>query len=291
MYRMKTRVLILFSLLCSFSLGAQIRLDGYRQADINPELFAGRWKARWISMPKEPANVYGVYHMRKTFELTEVPSRFIVHVTADNRYKLYLNGQFVSLGPARGDIYNWNFETVDLAPYLKKGKNVLAAVVWNYAEQKPVAQISYNQTGFLLQGNTEAEAIVNTNSSWLCMKNEAYAPWHKPVLGYYAAGPGELLSASKYPWGWEQPAYDDSKWLSAHQGIEGGIKGSRDYPGRLLVPCPIPPMDLQPERFKTVRISEGVKIPKDFLKSETSLTIPANSKVRLLLDNGKLTTG
>ena len=67
-------------------------------------------------------------------------------MTADNRYKLYLNGRFVSLGPARGDIYNWNFETVDLAPYLIKGKNVLAAVIWNYAEQKPVAQISFNQT-------------------------------------------------------------------------------------------------------------------------------------------------
>lgn len=119
---MKTRVLIFLFMLCSLSLGAQIRLEGYRQADINPELLTGRWKARWISMPGEPANVYGVYHMRKTFELGEVPSRFIVHVTADNRYKLYLNGRFVSLGPARGDIYNWNFETVDLAPYLKRGK-------------------------------------------------------------------------------------------------------------------------------------------------------------------------
>ena len=288
---MKTRVLIFLSLFCSMSLGAQIRLEGYRQADIHPELLTGRWKAHWISMPEEPINVYGVYHMRKTFELAEVPSRFIVHVTADNRYKLYLNGRFVSLGPARGDIYNWNYETVDLAPYLKKGKNVLAAVVWNYAEQKPVAQISFNQTGFLLQGNTDVEAVVNTDASWLCMKNEAYVSWHKPVLGYYVAGPGELLSASKYPWGWEQPAYDDSKWLPAHVGIEGGAKGSRDYPGRLLVPCPIPPMDLQPERFEAVRISEGVKVPAGFLKTKTSLAIPANSKVRLLLDNGKLTTG
>ena len=183
MYRMKTRVLIFLFMLCYLSLGAQIRLEGYRQTDINPELLTGRWKAHWISMPGEPANVYGVYHMRKTFELDEVPSRFIVHVTADNRYKLYLNGRFVSLGPARGDIYNWNFETVDLAPYLIKGKNVLAAVIWNYAEQKPVAQISFNQTGFLLQGNTEVETVVNTDASWLCMKNEAYAPWHKPVLG------------------------------------------------------------------------------------------------------------
>ena len=50
MYRMKTRVLIFFFMLCSLSLGAQIRLEGYRQTDINPELLTGRWKARWISM-------------------------------------------------------------------------------------------------------------------------------------------------------------------------------------------------------------------------------------------------
>lgn len=80
---MKTHLLIFLSLLGCLSLDAQIRLEGYRQADINPELLAGRWKARWISMPGEPANVYGGYHMRKTFELGEVPSRFIVHVTAD----------------------------------------------------------------------------------------------------------------------------------------------------------------------------------------------------------------
>lgn len=60
--------------------------------------------------------------MRKTFELGEVPSRFIVHVTADNRYKLYLNGRFVSLGPARGDIYNWNFETVRPGSLPEKGE-------------------------------------------------------------------------------------------------------------------------------------------------------------------------
>ena len=50
-------------------------------------------------------------------------------------------------------------------------------------------------------------------------------------------------------------------------------------------------MDLQSERFEAVRISEGVKVPDGFLKTETSLTVPANSKVHLLLDNGKLTTG
>ena len=90
MYSMKTHLFLLLFFCCSLSLSSQIRLEGYKQADINPDLLAGRWNARWISVPDEPANVYGVYHMRKTFELSEIPSRFIVHVTADNRYKLYL---------------------------------------------------------------------------------------------------------------------------------------------------------------------------------------------------------
>lgn len=291
MYSMKTHLFLLLFFCCSLSLSSQIRLEGYKQADINPDLLAGRWNARWISVPDEPANAYGIYHMRKTFELSEIPSRFIVHVTADNRYKLYLNGKFVSLGPSRCDIYNWNYETVDLAPYLQKGKNVLAAVVWNYAEQKPVAQISYNQTGFLLQGNTGAEAIVNTGDSWLCMKNKAYSPWHKPVYGYFVVGPGELVSAANYPWGWEQPGYDDSGWAKARAGMEGAAKGARDYPGRLLVPSPIPPMEYKQERLASVRLAEGVKYPAAFLKEKTAFTIPANTKVRLLLDNEKLTTG
>ena len=108
---------------------AQTRLTGVSQNDINPSLLQGRWKARWIFVPDEAANTYGVYHFRKSFSLDTLPERFLVHVTADNRYKLFLNGTMVSLGPARGDVYNWSYETVDLSPWLRKGVNVLAAVV------------------------------------------------------------------------------------------------------------------------------------------------------------------
>ncbi len=289
---MTTRLFLTFLLLCSLSLSAQVRLAGFNQSEINPALYEGTWKARWISVPDEPANTYGVYHFRKSFDLPEVPEKFIVHVSADNRYKLYVNGTLVSLGPARGDIYNWNFETVDLSHWLKAGKNTLAAVVWNYAGQKPVAQISFHQTGFILQGNTSVEGMVDTDDSWVCIKNEAYSPWTDwHVLGYYVAGPGELLNSSLYPWGWEYPEYDDSTWKKARAGMNGAIKGARDYPGRLLVPTPIPPMEMEMERLASVRIAEGIKCPKDFPRRTAPITIPANTNVRLLLDNQQLTTG
>jgi hypothetical protein len=42
---------------------------------------------------------YGVFYFRKNIDLAAKPAMFIVHVSADNRYKLYVNGTLVSLGP------------------------------------------------------------------------------------------------------------------------------------------------------------------------------------------------
>src|SRR6266545_2009048 len=140
------------------------------------------WDAFWISVPGESLHNYGVFQFRKTFTLSSKPASFIVHVSGDNRYKLFVNGQFVSLGPARGDIFHWNFETVDLATHLQIGKNVIAAVVWNYGDMRPEAQISY-QTGFIVHGNSDNEKIVNTDKTWKCRRDSSYSP-KEPIIIY-----------------------------------------------------------------------------------------------------------
>src|SRR3954451_3331112 len=119
------------------------------------------WNAHWIDVPGAPPHDYGVYHFRRTFELPAKPDHFVVRVSGDNRYELFVNGKRLAFGPARGDLTHWRYETVDIAPALAAGKNVLAAVVWNDGAFRAVAQVS-NQTGFLLDGNGD----VNTGSSW-----------------------------------------------------------------------------------------------------------------------------
>lgn len=104
-----------------------------QQLPVNPALLQNHWTASWISCPGITQRAYGIYHFRKTFPLTGKPAKFIVHLSADNRYRFFVNGQAVRSGPARGDLYNWNFETVDIAPYLHAGDNTLAALVWNMA--------------------------------------------------------------------------------------------------------------------------------------------------------------
>lgn len=260
---------------------------------VNPELMKSRWKAIWITVPDEPAKQYGVYMFRKNFDLATKPSSFVVNVSGDNRYKLYVNNNLVSLGPARGDMYHWNFETVDVSKYLVAGKNTFAALVWNESDFRPEAQIS-NKTGFILQGNSAAEEVVNTNNTWKCKKSQAYQPITSSIgyPTYYVAGPGEFVNMHSFDHGWTGINHDDSGWKNATQtnwGAQGAPKGMVDAFNWMLVPSPIPQMEMTLQRIESARKADGVKLPAGFPKSKVAVTIPENTSATILLDQSYLT--
>src|SRR5688500_17440955 len=101
----------------TFFLGAALLLPRTMFAQqISPELLKKPWRAQWITGPGVPINRfnarsdlslkdYGVFKFRKTIELKDKPASFVVHVSGDNRYKLFVNGKQVLQGPARGDLY------------------------------------------------------------------------------------------------------------------------------------------------------------------------------------------
>lgn len=262
-------------------------------AATNPELLGGPWSARWIKAPGAPRAEYGVYHFRRTFTLPAKPSTFVVHVSADNRYQLFANGARVSWGPARGDLFHWRYETVDLAPHLNAGRNVLAAVVWNFGAESPMAQVTH-ETGFLLQGDTAAERIVDTNKEWRAAANRAYSAvpvrMGRDVTGYYVAGPGERVDAAAYPWGWTAVNYDDANWVPAETIGIAAPRGARDaHSYWMLVPRKIPPMEESPEPALRVRRTDDVAAAdRPELKP---FTVPANKKTTIILDQGYYTTG
>jgi len=279
---MKKIVLLLAAIACIAQTYSQ---------QISPDILNKRWTAFWITAPGAPAHGYGVYHFRKTMQLAQKPAHFVVHVSADNKYKLYVNGVQVSFGPASGDVYNWNFETVDIAPQLQQGNNSIAATVWNFGEDRQEAQISY-QTGFILQGDTKEEEMANTNKTWKCIEDKAYSPLQPQLIyTYYAAGPTEKVDYNAYPSGWQTTGYDDSRWQPAQQMFVGLPKGVFNYAtGWMLTPRPIPQMELSMQRLQSVRTSQGISVSSDFLQADKSFTVPANTKVTLLLDQSFLTT-
>ncbi len=257
---------------------------------INKDILTKAWNANWIDVPNTNPHSYGVFHFRKVFSLDEKPQQFIIHVSADNRYKLYVNDSLVSFGPAKGDLYHWNFETVDIAAHLKKGKNIVAAVVWNFGEEKPVWQISY-ETAFILQGNAKAEEIINTDTSWKCMRDTAYSPLEPQlVYSYYAVGATEKIDMNVYPKNWTSLNFDDNDWMNAHELFNGVPKNINHWStGWMLIPRQIPPMELTLQRLQSIR-RKNINADENFLQGNHAIKIPAHTTAHILFDQSFETT-
>ena len=288
------------------------------QASAQGPTFDGAPRAFWIAPSQVPGDSFVVFHARHAFTLPSVPPRFVVHVSADNRYRLFVNGALASSGPQRSDVAHWRYETIDLAPLLRVGRNVLAAVIWNWGAARPVAQHSH-RTGFLVQGESASEAaVVNTGPGWKLLVDSAYSPiviTNATVAGYYAAAPGEAVNGSSYPWGWAQIDYDDSAWFSVRQPASrgpaaplaaferppaGGIVGmarrrasigptTGEIFGWQLEERSIPPMDESLQRLTSVRRAAGVTTDGAFLRGAADLLVPAHVSATLLLDQSHTT--
>jgi len=292
-------------------MGALPIASAIAQGAAQPRVFAGALPASWIAPPGMPGDAAVVFHARRTFDLTSRPDRFVVHVSADNRYRLYVNGEQVASGPQRSDVMHWRYETVDLAPKLRAGRNVIAALVWNWGATHPAAQHSH-RTGFLLQGDSERDAaMVNTGAGWKLRVDSAYKfvpVGFGDVRGYYAAAPGESMEGARYPWGWETGEYDDTSWFTvaaptagrggAPTGGAGAIVGrlqlrtaasGGDASAWLLMPRDIPAMEEAPLRFARVRRAEGVSANDSFSRGGGDVVIPARTKASILLDQARTT--
>lgn len=275
-YRMRTLFLgILFGL--PMCLASQ-----YWPTDWNKE----PWPASWIAHPTAPATTFGVYHFRRSFELTELPDSLPVMVSADNRYQLSVNGQWVGAGPSRGDLLHWRYATYDLRPYLQKGHNVIAAVVWNYGNEKAWFQQSL-RTAFLLQPQVASFKALGTDHRWLVTTNPAYQAITsaRERLGtYIVTGPQLQIDGRQYPFGWLQTSYDDTAWTKAKAIVKANPAGVGTEFYWCLVPQAIPDLAVVPIPAPTLIINDQIS-----RKPLEQLQIPAQSERRILLTTGALT--
>jgi len=250
------------------------------------------YEAPWITYPTASVTNYGVYHFRKEIMLDNVPDKLVINVSADNRYHLFINGQRVCYGPAKGDLQTYKYDVIDVAPYLTRGKNVLAVLVYNAGKDRPISLLSA-QTAFFLKSEDDNHSEINSDGSWLTYKNPAYSPvsYYEMLFkdrwfyGYYACGPGDNVDGSQYPWGWEKIDFDASKWSKA-EVLE--FDGAAPWN---LVPRNIAFMDNHRVYPEAIRLTEGTTQPKGFLEGKSTWTIPANSEAKILFDYGVLTMG
>lgn len=272
--------------LCTFSMAQDV--------EVNPRWLSGPWQGIWITHPNTAVRDYGIYHFRKQIHIDQKPDKYIVHLSADNRFKLYVNGKYILAGPARGDLYNWYFDSIDLAPYLESGDNTIAVMVWNMGDLAPVAQVT-NQLGFVMQADDTENADVNSNSSWKVFKNKAYQPCSmdngERMKTYMVIGPGDQMDAALFPWGWEKQNYNDKDWTIAKNLTEAVPYGYGTDNLWNLVPRNIPLMETSTVPVNFIRRTSGLLDITKLLSKDNPLVIPAHSKISILFDQKQLSLG
>ena len=166
-------------------------------------------KGRWITKPDRTIDLTETTYLsrfRKTLELAEVPEHLMLTVSADSRYKLSCNGKFVQFGPCKGDDQVRFSDTIDLAPFLKAGRNALAA------ELLCVSRDPWNSNHSLFTSGLHGLYVAGVEANgWRChvvrhtafsAEEEGFSPLH-----IHEIAQGEPACAR-----WREPDFDDSGW-------------------------------------------------------------------------------
>ena len=228
------------------------------------------WRCRGFGKPEfgpvtppyaEEMNRY--IYFRKVLEIEGQVDEAPVHVSADGRYQLFVNGSLVGRGPARCNPAWQYIDPYDLAPYLRPGRNVIAALVHSYGRPTSWYELPlweparvFGCGGFFLQGDVVSvggAVRLDTGDSWRHLGSEA---WQRdaPVgnLGFV-----EIYDARRAPVDWMEAEFDDSTWEPAEVLRVPGDNFSGDVvPFPVLVPRDIPGL-FEEVRFPRAVLSYG----------------------------------
>jgi len=223
------------------------------------------WQARWLQDPifagvapvekihphrcaENNGRIQNIHTLfRREFLL---PARRIstahLYLTADDTYRLYLNGQFVGLGPAPSFPFDYFYNGYDVTGFLREGRpNVIGAHVF-YQGLHNLAHVSAdNLQGLLVQLEIRfadgAPLRIVSDGSWRCCRTAAYEA--RQIYGYQTAF-SEHIDLRRWPAGWESPGFDDRDWSAPLVGDIPKIYSLSPQPTPPVAVCRTAPVRL-----------------------------------------------
>jgi alpha-L-rhamnosidase len=261
---------------------------------------AYRERPAWITA-RQPQPLPEVTAYRLRFDLPQAAT-IRVHVSADERYIFYVDGQRVGRGPERGSDRAWFYESYDLD--LSTGSHTWVALVWQLGEIAPRAQVGL-AGGFLLEAEGQYSELVSTKS----------AAWEsKPVNGIsfdmpagtrqmaWFVEPIQTTDAAAYPWGIEMGKGED--WMPVSARREDVAFPFGIHAIHVLQPALLPAQMATPRPAGRVRyvaattwsdpqaveviaganLLTEVAVWQALLNDATPLVIPAHARRQVVLD-------
>jgi len=184
------------------------------------------WKAQWIWARGKAKKEFHFCYFRKSFDMGKDAPHARIYCTADSKYRLWVNGEYVGTGPARGPAEHPYYDTHTVP--LKAGPNTLAVLVEHYLGHCGI--FAPVQGGLACQVEAGGSVVAATDRSWRALSSEAYTP----LPGFLWP---EAFDARLEPEGWEQPGFDDGGWPRAKVLRESKLAAPESF-----LPRPIPPL-------------------------------------------------
>ena len=148
---------------------------------------------------------------RKKFNVDKTKNA-ILKITADDYYKLYINGKFVTMGPAASYPNCYNYNDIDVSDYLHLGENVIAVHTYYQGLINRVWVSGDRRQMLWVDMSVDGEQILISDTSWKCHEHTGYSNCGK--IGYetqfmeiYDSGADEAFFFLK--------DFDDSDWENA----------------------------------------------------------------------------
>ena len=234
------------------------------------------WSAKWIwdkeNLTKE--NVWMCFS--KSINVEKIPEELIASISADSKYWLYINGETVvyegsvKRGPEKNSGY---YDSVDIAPYLKSGKNTICALVWFWDNETSYSYSGSGQGGFIFEAKNSDITIIS-DKSWKVKRHPAYVDSALYPPNYRLPEYSIYFDAREDMTNWLNETFDTSSWENATEYANGGegVYGK-------LYPRGIPFLkDYGLKDYENSKDFENYTVNKLF-GEEITVTIPYNAQV------------
>ena len=168
--------------------------------------------ACWIGSA-HPFDLHEVYldFRSPVLDLAMRPGHAELLITADSRYRLWINGRFVARGPARGYPWRQPVDSHDVTEFLRPGANAIAIQVYQPGYSH-FAYVHRAAAGALAVLRTDGETRLVTDPTWRVRRNRSFAE-NVPRISIYGSGVEDRDMAQDDAW--TEPAYDHSMWDAA----------------------------------------------------------------------------
>lgn len=258
--------------------------------------------SKWVWIEEEPKDADEnpfLVMFRKEIVCEADLQQVNLTVSADSRYKLYVNEKLVEVGPSKGDHQVWFQDELNITSLMKKGNNVIAVEVMRFPQNPFLGNQSVMVTSFpglycdgLAVDETGRTYDLSADASWKCrwddrVRIKAEAEGFSPLHFYEEVHENLQLS------GWKKAEYDSAGWNPAIPYSQRGIRKAVS-PGN-LIPRTIPYMYRKPRVFQqTIQVLRSGHVTEDwnaFLAGNKQLTIAAGTEEIVEIDAGEEMTG